>query len=1194
MAEIKTSRTLFGLTTARHAGFWTLPPTFAAPRLELKKHDAQSALSKSSQYRPRGSGNSIHEQQFSVEPLVRPLLTAAMIWYLLYPLRRTANPPTLGVDHVLRRWIYYLGTVFAQHSLATIAITVAIGVCLCVPVPFIYHPTSSLASPTQTDTRIAADPSPNGIALIPDIFIKQVWIHNGWMKALERDTLLTALAVQDLLLGSIPSCATTPWHEYYNVRTPAGSNAPKSGTPVSFFHSPLLYWNCSVGAIESDESIVSTINSHAHQISPANVTLRPLSVLAGTISSSNTVVAADALVISLFYKDGSQAGDLWDLQAETLIQQDKSRWEVHLATNKRPKSMLIKVHSQSNSTRDKAIFLSGCILIALSIVFKLRHTTAMKSKVGLFIAIALQGLLSVISGMTVAAWLHIDISKIPLAACPFIIFIVGLENMFRLINEVEKRPLQDQSLHQVATALGAVGHISLIAVAQYLVIFWLLSRIASPGLAAFFRFAAISLTIDLAFFFTFFVAILAMSRPDYGLQDSFQHIHLRAEEHGDAKVAPVTHLPQPQGRYAKQHPRQSTLPYLHLMCAVIVISIISILARRFIEGSFRSHLARMFAVVFNQSGFMRAGYSWQDGISKVEESRAKMDWLNMLEQETTREILHLANPQSPSFLVRLYDPLVVGLKSAGRNGSQEEDMFLSSPMSGFLFRQFEPPVVLLCCVLMLLSVIRKCSSSNDGSDEMEGRISKGKAISMVNYLPRGHSLDVFMLAASSKQYLVSVGFDHEIRAWNLESQNRSSRLITPVSESHILWPAVAIAVDDKAEWIAICSKAGGISLWDIKLQSFRRSIDLGLNSRIVACFFTPSTYLEGLRPATRLLIVFASGSLADVDIETGSVLSHQICSNPLRSSHVSSHRRMPLRLITISKDEKINITVKREGSWTSQALHFSIPILKSPARLRFSIIPDLRMIGLVLNVDTHQLHLIDFLSGAAIYTFRNSSFKHRTLRAIHSPPQQCLSCGAVALASFSIAYTTEEDGSFIMRTLTADQNARIRTGLICLRAERDLRERRCIGFGSGVEKLYSIPNPGVWETTAANGVAGVRRKEQKNPEASPNAFSGDRTFFRRRERTSQSEHGVDEAWEAWTMTAKGVINIHPIKTNLFTSRVGPLCSIGRNAIAVGLAEGIALVQFGSQLHDNDDNDDDNVSVRRVPRSRPVGRLKSGF
>jgi hypothetical protein len=197
----------------------------------------------------------------------------------------------------------------------------------------------------------------------------------------------------------------------------------------------------------------------------------------------------------------------------------------------------------------------------------------------------------------------------------------------------------------------------------------------------------------------------------------------------------------------------------------------------------------------------------------------------------------------------------------------------------------------------------------------------------------------------------------------------------------------------------------------------------------------------------------------------------------------------------------------------------------------------------------------------------------------------------VALSSFSIAYTTEPEGAFAICTLTADQNPRIRTGLICLRAERDLRERRCIGFASGMEKTYTIPDAGVWETTAANGVAGVRRKKQ-NPKAIPDAFARDHPRFRRRESMPQKESEVEEGWEAWTMTANGVVNIHPISSSLFTGKVGPLCSVGRNAIAVGLAEGIALVQFGSQLRDNDD-DDDNVSVRRLPRARLAGRSKSG-
>ena len=229
------------------------------------------------------------------------------------------------------------------------------------------------------------------------------------------------------------------------------------------------------------------------------------------------------------------------------------------------------------------------------------------------------------------------------------------------------------------------------------------------------------------------------------------------------------------------------------------------------------------------------------------------------------------------------------------------------------------------------------------------------------------------------------------------------------------------------------------------------------------------------------------------------------------------------------------------------------------------------------------------MSGAAIYTFHPRPFNHQTLRAIHSPPQQCLFCGAVALISFSIAYTEEQDGSFTMVTLSAEPNPRLRTGLICLRAERDVRERRCIGFEGGTEKTYSMQHAGVWEATGANGVAGVRHKRQ-DPRTISETFTRNDTLLRRKAELTQKGPKIDEeTWEAWTMTATGIINIHALTVGLFTNKAGPMCSVGRNAIAVGLAEDIVLVQFGNQLHD----DDDDEAVRKPPRTRLAGRSKLG-
>jgi len=229
--------------------------------------------------------------------------------------------------------------------------------------------------------------------------------------------------------------------------------------------------------------------------------------------------------------------------------------------------------------------------------------------------------------------------------------------------------------------------------------------------------------------------------------------------------------------------------------------------------------------------------------------------------------------------------------------------------------------------------------------------------------------------------------------------------------------------------------------------------------------------------------------------------------------------------------------------------------------------------------------------GAAIYTFRPRAFKHQTLRAIHSPPQQCLYCGAVALISFSIAYTEEQDESFTMITLNVEKNPRFKTGLICLRAGRDFRERRCVGFEASTEKIYSMQHAGVWEATAANGVAGVRQKKQ-DPRRMSKTFAQYSTLFRRKAELAQEDPKIDkEAWKAWTMTATGIIDIHALTSGLFTGRAGPMCSVGRNAIAVGLAEDIVLIQFGKQLHDDDDDDD--IVVRKPPRARLAGRSRNG-
>jgi hypothetical protein len=119
---------------------------------------------------------------------------------------RSSNPATLHDNHYIRRAISHFGSVVVRHSLVTIVVTVAIGVSLCVLFPFLYHQTWSTNFPSHVWT--STESFANSESLISDISIKQAWIYGGWMKALERETLLEAVAVQDTLLGPILSCDT--------------------------------------------------------------------------------------------------------------------------------------------------------------------------------------------------------------------------------------------------------------------------------------------------------------------------------------------------------------------------------------------------------------------------------------------------------------------------------------------------------------------------------------------------------------------------------------------------------------------------------------------------------------------------------------------------------------------------------------------------------------------------------------------------------------------------------------------------------------------------------------------------------------------------------------------------------------------------------------------------------------------------
>lgn len=155
----------------------------------------------------------------------------------------------------------------------------------------------------------------------PDISIKQAWVQGSYMGALTPEVVKEALKVQEALLGTEISCTVeSPPRE---PRQFAGENNFPALPQGVFFHSPLLYWNCSLSILQRDANLLETVNTNSLRVSPLNMTLHWSSVFAGKLFSHHRLAAADALVISVFYDTKSEMGEIWDRRAAALVADSK-------------------------------------------------------------------------------------------------------------------------------------------------------------------------------------------------------------------------------------------------------------------------------------------------------------------------------------------------------------------------------------------------------------------------------------------------------------------------------------------------------------------------------------------------------------------------------------------------------------------------------------------------------------------------------------------------------------------------------------------------------------------------------------------------------------------------------------------------------------------------------------------------------
>jgi hypothetical protein len=304
----------------------------------------------------------------------------------------TTEPPSLSPEHPLRKAFYQYGAAAARHWLTFILCSVATAVLFCYPVFFLYeNPTTGfhkLPYHVWTSARLY-DGNPK---TRPDVEIRQVWVHGSYMQALTTDVLRETLSIQDTLVTSHSNQKNSP-HAQLPAEIAANDESDACDSRMSEdvfwgFHSPLMFWNCSSLAVTTDTDILHTINSQGHRRSYLNLTLRPTSVFAGKSFAKDRVVAADALVITLFDHPERNSNQQWDDHLSILARDVPSRWSLYPKEGHHlTQSRLYEFQQKPLSLQDNSFLFISYLLMTVYVLLTLGKLRAVKSKVGLVVTV---------------------------------------------------------------------------------------------------------------------------------------------------------------------------------------------------------------------------------------------------------------------------------------------------------------------------------------------------------------------------------------------------------------------------------------------------------------------------------------------------------------------------------------------------------------------------------------------------------------------------------------------------------------------------------------------------------------------------------------------------------------------------------------------------------------------------------------
>lgn len=1044
-------------------------------------------------------------------------------------------------------------------------VSVGVGVVLIYPTVFLSDfPTAGFSGlPHHVWASHKSFESPKDTAY--EIEMRQIWIHGSYMRALDKPVLESALRLQNSILAEATEISRAARNQYMDLDWG--------------FHSPLMYWNNSLQLLESDSDVTTTVNEQACQPSFLNFTLRPLSVFAGKSFSGSKLTAADALVISLFNRRGGNMGDAWQRNIMDLSAQPSDTPLTYQSSGAPARSQLYEYRFQPLSFRQNSALALAYGSIAFYVAVSLRRLKAFHSRFGLVVTALTQMTTSVLASFTICGFLKINLAQIPQEAYPFVVLVIGLENIFRLINAVLAYPPEMPNTQRIANGIGDIGHASVASAAQNLLILWLLSLVVSPGVAAFCAFAAVALLFDYFFLITFFVAVLNVDIRRLELQDSISR--------GGHPPAKTKRKVSPERHTWVDALIQGRIPFSTRMAgSAVTISFVMVLNWHLTDHSIPASPFRAFPGLYEKQGLPLTKF---DGTSPppMNQTRHPSNWLRTQDYENAVHFMNVVKPGSKGFVAKIFDPLVIILAGSDRSGVSLERHGWLSILRTIAITHFYPSALVVVFVVAFVTVLMNFLLWDDRAEEEELENGNGDDAPLaVTAISTGHRLDVIKVAGCRQGHILSIGLDRSVSILLFDYPTSTYHQVALSRESadRIQWPIHACTINDNGQWLALLCNDGQVLLGSMISGDLTHSFQLDYEESVPLVFSFVPQASSSSRHGVFFVAITPDGVLAEYGAYSGSVQKYSLSNGELVAASLGIVTNSVPEVLVRNLYGQTTTHRKVSGIWSIH--ESSLPITdsieslsaSSGGNIGFLKIPELEMSLVCTPGRVTWLHSASTktTSSGAMYT---ENARPSTVRVLYSSLSQCMRCASPTVTSISFAYTNSETKDAIIQTL-ASTGEDTPQAMNLFQAPENCD---CMGNLHVEKTAHRVQDPGSWESTT-EAIVGLRRRPEEPTAAavaappattSPSSTQSQTTLLRRRRNTTASQSSAPddtvEHWEAYLLSPSGDLHILPIDTTgtdqLYATRAGPACRLGPRSVAIALGSTIYVIRVGGERAD---------------------------